>query len=449
MGLVKNRTKNGDYYWVDAFVTPIVDDNTTQEVQSVRTKPESDAKKRAESLYEAINTKSPPLFFSFTFPSAINQAILATVISFVLLALGLSKLLPATLSIILPIISLLIVTGLLLKLSKGVSTLAQDTKSTIDSKIAQYVYCGKINDLSQIRLALKMKEAELVAATGRVMDTSKGIDKNLKSTISLGAETSTQLSLQQEETIQTATAMHEMSATVQEIAQNTANVSDLTNDAQSTLKQGYERLINSSDAITKLASELKTAVSLVENLDDKSKSIAQVTDVIGGIAEQTNLLALNAAIESARAGEQGRGFAVVADEVRNLAKKTQESTIEIQNVVNEIKAGIQEAVQHISHANKQSLTCVDQNEKVLNSFNEFRQQTDDIANLAVQVAVAVEEQSIVANEISENITRVSDFSDTINDQGQQMVKEQHELQGQLNDALKLMAKFAQVKSSTV
>jgi methyl-accepting chemotaxis protein len=242
--------------------------------------------------------------------------------------------------------------------------------------------------------------------------------------------------------MQTATAMYEMSATVQEIAQSTSKVSDLTNEAQTTLKEGFQRLTNSSAAITKLASELKKVVSLVGNLEDKSKSIAKVTDVIGGIAEQTNLLALNAAIESARAGEQGRGFAVVADEVRSLAKKTQESTIEIQNVVNEIKESIREAVEHISVADKQSSNCVQQNEEVLNSFNNFSQQTDEIADLAIQVAVAVEEQSLVANEISENVTRVSDFSDAINNKGQQMVGQQIELQTQLNNALKLIAKFS-------
>lgn len=383
-----------------------------------------------------------PLFLSFTFPNLFQQAAITTVVALLLLALGLSGLVPPILSTILPIASVLLLAGLFLLAASRISDLAKQTRLCVDNKIGQHIYFGKVNDFTQIQLALKMKDAELTAATGRVLDTSKGIDKNLNKTLGLSSETSTQLSLQQAETIQTATAMHEMSATVQEIAQSTSKVSDLTNDAQATLKEGYQRLINSSSAITKLASELKTVVSLVENLEDKSKSIAQVTDVIGGIAEQTNLLALNAAIESARAGEQGRGFAVVADEVRNLAKKTQESTIEIQSVVNEIKDSIQEAVEHISFADRQAINCVQQNEEVLSSFNSFSQQTDEIADLAVQVAVAVEEQSIVANEISENVTRVSDFSDTINLQGQEMVGQQIELQTQLNNALKLIAKFA-------
>lgn len=442
MGLVKNRTKNGDHYWVDAFVTPILEGGSIEEIQSVRTKCSQDAKKRAEDLYTSINKNNTPLFLSFKFPDLFQQAIIASIFSFALLALGLSNLLPPTFSIILPIISLVILSFLFIKIAGTVSSLAKKTRASVDNKIGQHIYFGRVNDLTQIELALKMKDAELTAATGRVLDTSKGIDKNLKTTLALGAETSSQLSLQQAETMQTATAMYEMSATVQEIAQSTSKVSDLTNEAQTTLKEGFQRLTNSSAAITKLASELKKVVSLVGNLEDKSKSIAKVTDVIGGIAEQTNLLALNAAIESARAGEQGRGFAVVADEVRSLAKKTQESTIEIQNVVNEIKESIREAVEHISVADKQSSNCVQQNEEVLNSFNNFSQQTDEIADLAIQVAVAVEEQSLVANEISENVTRVSDFSDAINNKGQQMVGQQIELQTQLNNALKLIAKFS-------
>ena len=443
MGLVKNRTKSGDHYWVDAFVTPILEEDAIEEIQSVRTKCGQDAKERADKLYESINNNKLPLFLRYNFPNLFQQAVLASLVSFVLLALALSGLLSPPLSIILPILSLIILVTILLKTTKYVSALAHKTRINVDNIIGQHIYFGKVNDITQIELALKMKDAELTAATGRMLDTSKGIDKNLKTTLALGAETSSQLSLQQAETIQTATAMHEMSATINEIAQSTSQVSDLTNEAQITLKEGYQRLINSSGAITQLASELKTVVSLVGDLENKSKSIARVTDVIGDIAEQTNLLALNAAIESARAGEQGRGFAVVADEVRSLAQKTQESTIEIQNVVNEIKESIREAVEHISFADKQSATCVKQNDEVLSSFNNFSQQTDEIAGLAIQVAVAVEEQSIVANEISENVTRVSDFSDVINDQGQQMVVQQLELQTQLNDALKLIAKFAQ------
>tara|TARA_R110001592_G_scaffold10098_1_gene52563 strand:+ start:3595 stop:5133 length:1539 start_codon:yes stop_codon:yes gene_type:complete len=432
MGLVKNRTKSGDHYWVDAFVTPILEEDAIEEIQSVRTKCGQDAKERADKLYESINNNKLPLFLRYNFPNLFQQAVLASLVSFVLLALALSGLLSPPLSIILPILSLIILVTILLKTTKYVSALAHKTRINVDNIIGQHIYFGKVNDITQIELALKMKDAELTAATGRMLDTSKGIDKNLKTTLALGAET-----------IQTATAMHEMSATINEIAQSTSQVSDLTNEAQITLKEGYQRLINSSGAITQLASELKTVVSLVGDLENKSKSIARVTDVIGDIAEQTNLLALNAAIESARAGEQGRGFAVVADEVRSLAQKTQESTIEIQNVVNEIKESIREAVEHISFADKQSATCVKQNDEVLSSFNNFSQQTDEIAGLAIQVAVAVEEQSIVANEISENVTRVSDFSDVINDQGQQMVVQQLELQTQLNDALKLIAKFAQ------
>lgn len=442
MGLVKNRCKNGDHYWVDAFVTPILEDDKVEEVQSVRTKTDKSAQKRAETLYEKINNNHLPYFLNFNLPNSFQQSVIISVICLMLMVLGLSNVLSPALSTTLPIFSALVLVIFLLKTAKNISSLAKETRATVANNVSQHVYFGKVNDISQIQLALKMKDAELTAATSRVLDTSKGINKNLQNTIALGSETSAQLALQQAETIQTATAMHEMSATVQEIAQSTSKVSDLTNDAQTTLTDGYERLQYSSEAIKNLASELKTVVSLVGDLDDKSKSIAKVTEVIGGIAEQTNLLALNAAIESARAGEQGRGFAVVADEVRSLAQKTQESTIEIQHVVNEIKDCIQKAVEHISDADKQSLACVDQNEKVCNAFNDARRQTDEISDLAVQVAVAVEEQSIVANEISENITHVSDFSDTVNQQGQQMVAQQVELQSQLNDALKLIEKFA-------
>lgn len=439
MGLVKNRCKNGDHYWVDAFVTPILENEKIEEIQSVRKKADKPSQKRAEKLYHSLNNNHIPYFLRFNLPNSFQKSVIISVICLAFMILGQSTLFPSN---ILSLIGAIVLIVSLIKISHDITSLAKETSFSSDSKANQHIYFGKVSDMNNIKLTLKMKDFELTAATSRVLDTNTSINSNLQDTFSLSSDTSTQLSLQQAETMQTATAMHEMSATVQEIAQNTNKVSDLTNDAQTALTGGYEQLLDSSDTITKLADELKTVVSLVSDLEEKSISIANVTDVIGGIAEQTNLLALNAAIESARAGEQGRGFAVVADEVRSLAQKTQLSTIEIQNVVSEIEDSIRQAVEHISGANKQSLMCVDQNSEVCSSFTDVREQVDEISNLTVQVAVAVEEQSLVANEISKNITHVSDFSDIVNQQGQQMVEHQVALQTQFNNALKLITKFA-------
>ena len=164
MGLVKNRTKNGDHYWVDAFVTPIMENGSIEEIQSVRTKCDADAKKRAETLYESINKKTPPLFLSFNFPDLFQKAVITSVIAGILLALGLSNLFSPTISIILPILSLLLMAILLLRTTRNISTLATKTRSSVDNKIGQHIYFGKVDDISQIELALKMKDVELTAA---------------------------------------------------------------------------------------------------------------------------------------------------------------------------------------------------------------------------------------------------------------------------------------------
>jgi len=373
-----------------------------------------------------------------------NQALLVTGLGLVFFLGSISHFFSESVSNALGFASFFLVAGFLSFTSKSISSLAKSTKEIVDDELGQFVYFGDVSDLSQIQLALKMKDAELTAATGRVLDASKHIDASMNKSLEISKETSQKLSNQQSETEQSAAAMHEMSATVHEVAQSTCKVSDYANEALDTSKLGYSQLQSSTGAISELANELKEVVSLVLDLDEKSKSIATVTEVIGGIAEQTNLLALNAAIEAARAGEQGRGFAVVADEVRTLAKGTQDSTIEIQRVVSEIKNSIQSAVEQISVADKRAVDCVDQNNLVLDSFSNIRNQTDQIAGLAVQVAAAVEEQSIVANDISENVNNISELADSANAQGLQMLENQLDLKQELDQSLKLIGKFAKI-----
>jgi methyl-accepting chemotaxis protein len=335
-----------------------------------------------------------------------------------------------------------LLSGAFLQQAQKVSKLATHMRSVVDNDISQYVYFGKVDDFSQIKLALKIKDSELIAATARVLDSSRNIKASLGEASILTNSASEQLDKQRSEIDQSATAMHQMSSTINEVANNTNQVSQSATIALELTNTGYDQLTSSIAAITGLATELKLVVGMVEDLNEKSKSIATVTDVIGGIAEQTNLLALNAAIEAARAGEQGRGFAVVADEVRNLAKRTQDSTSEIQIVVNEIQASIAHVVTNINNTDELSQKCVGENKAVMSSFSTIRAKTDEIASLAIQVATAIEEQSTVANSISENVLNIKDLSDEAVAKSEQVVKHQNALEQQLDESLKLISKFA-------
>jgi aerotaxis receptor len=441
MGLVKNRCANGDHYWVDAFVTAIVEDGKVAEIQSVRTKPDASSKKRADVLYKKLSLGKLPSFFKINVNSS-TRALLTATVSVPLILAGAFVPLSIFMSIPMILAGTALLSGAFLQQAQKVSKLATHMRSVVDNDISQYVYFGKVDDFSQIKLALKIKDSELIAATARVLDSSRNIKASLGEASILTNSASEQLDKQRSEIDQSATAMHQMSSTINEVANNTNQVSQSATIALELTNTGYDQLTSSIAAITGLATELKLVVGMVEDLNEKSKSIATVTDVIGGIAEQTNLLALNAAIEAARAGEQGRGFAVVADEVRNLAKRTQDSTSEIQIVVNEIQASIAHVVININNTDELSQKCVGENKAVMSSFSTIRAKTDEIASLAIQVATAIEEQSTVANSISENVLNIKDLSDEAVAKSEQVVKHQNALEQQLDESLKLISKFA-------
>ncbi|MEJ2646589.1 MAG: HAMP domain-containing methyl-accepting chemotaxis protein [Gammaproteobacteria bacterium] len=207
-----------------------------------------------------------------------------------------------------------------------------------------------------------------------------------------------------------ATAMHEMSATVQEVARNAADAARAAQDADQEAKRGSEVVAGTIKSIGTLASEVQTASAVITRLEKHSLDIGTVVDVIRNIAEQTNLLALNAAIEAARAGEQGRGFAVVADEVRTLASRTQQSTQEIQQMIEALQAGARESVAVMEQGCSKAQANVEQAALAGASLDSITRAVDSIKEMNIQIAAAAEEQSTTAEEINRNVTHMSQIS---------------------------------------
>ncbi|MEO8491523.1 methyl-accepting chemotaxis protein [Pseudomonas sp.] len=224
-------------------------------------------------------------------------------------------------------------------------------------------------------------------------------------------QTSAGVNSQKIETDQVATAMHEMTATVQEVARNAEQASLAAADADGQARAGDKVVAEAIAQIERLAAEVARSTDAMTHLQQESNKIGSVMDVIKAVAEQTNLLALNAAIEAARAGEAGRGFAVVADEVRGLAQRTQKSTEEIEGLV----AGLQNGTQQVAAVmnNSRSLTdsSVELTRKAGVSLENITRTVSNIQSMNQQIAAAAEQQSAVAEEISRSIVNVRDVSE--------------------------------------
>ncbi len=215
---------------------------------------------------------------------------------------------------------------------------------------------------------------------------------------------------QRAETEQVATAMNEMTASVQEVARNASSGAEVSQKTATVSQKGASVVQETISGINTLADNVLQAADVIHALEQDSESIGAVLDVIQGIAEQTNLLALNAAIEAARAGEQGRGFAVVADEVRTLASRTQESTQEIQTIIEKLQTRSKEAVNVMDQGKQQAESSVELAQAAGNALAEIAEGIEELDRVSTQIAVAAEQQSTVAEEINRNIVNINDIS---------------------------------------
>ncbi|NVZ62701.1 methyl-accepting chemotaxis protein [Pseudomonas gingeri] len=224
-------------------------------------------------------------------------------------------------------------------------------------------------------------------------------------------QTSAGVNSQKIETDQVATAMHEMTATVQEVARNAEEASLAAAAADGEAREG-DRVVGEAIAqIERLATEVVRSTEAMTVLQQESDKIGSVMDVIKAVAEQTNLLALNAAIEAARAGEAGRGFAVVADEVRGLAQRTQKSTEEIEGLVAALQNGTQQVATVMNNSRSLTDSSVELTRKAGTSLENITRTVSNIQSMNQQIAAAAEQQSAVAEEISRSIINVRDVSE--------------------------------------
>ena len=251
------------------------------------------------------------------------------------------------------------------------------------------------------------------------------------------------LQQQNDEIEQAATAVTEMTTAVEEVARNAVSTSDATRQSSESAVFGQERVSDTVDAIGALASDVQITGGLVQSLANQSQDIGKVLDVIRAIAEQTNLLALNAAIEAARAGESGRGFAVVADEVRALAYRTQQSTLEIEQMVQGMRNGAAQALDSMQTSSSRAASTLALAERAGEALQTITSSVNEIHERNLVIASAAEEQAQVAREVDRNLVNIRDLSARSASGADQTSASSHEL-SQLANSLRTMVQRFQV-----
>ncbi|WP_440447122.1 methyl-accepting chemotaxis protein [Pseudomonas benzenivorans] len=302
--------------------------------------------------------------------------------------------------------------------------------------LGQRVDASRQDELGRLATAANTLRDFLAETFGHLQRSSANLDGasgELNAIAALMAEGSRK---QFSRTDQVATAMHEMSATAQEVARHAAEAARAADDADHSAQQGEQVMRATIETITGMRGEIASTAEVIRRLEEDSSRIGKVLEVIRGIAEQTNLLALNAAIEAARAGEQGRGFAVVADEVRTLAQRTAESTAEINQIIETVQTGAVNAVRAIENGQNRSEAGVTQVTEAGAMLQRITGAVEAIRDMNRQIATAAEEQTSVAEDISRNLTEITAIATANQDNVQRTEaasQNLHGLAGQLGE----------------
>lgn len=286
-----------------------------------------------------------------------------------------------------------------------VEVFSRISKGSINNEI----HINRDDELGKLADASRHLQSFLQELSGRLNTT----DEELKSISQQLAESSETLvnkvSTANESTDHIASAMTQMSATAQEVAGHAASAANLAQEADEAAKDGVQTMGNAQESINRLATQISDTVEVVKRLEEDTSNVGTVLSVIRGIAEQTNLLALNAAIEAARAGEQGRGFAVVADEVRSLAQKTQQSTTEIEDIIESVQSGAKNTAEVMNASSEVTANSADMFNQASEKLDVISSSISQINGLNMQVATAAEEQTNVSEDIARTVVEMSDL----------------------------------------
>ncbi|MFM5255337.1 methyl-accepting chemotaxis protein [Aeromonas hydrophila] len=405
MGLVKNRAKSGKFYWVNAYVTPILNEQRQIiEYQSVRTRPSEHDIAWAEQLYARIRAgKALPWLSRLALEPGLLTLLLSGGALLTLLAAIISGNplwgAPGALALLAQMLH-----GW--RLQQRLNRLAHTAGEEMGTPLCQVLYTRRRDTLAALELALRMKRAELKAVVGRSADTNQQIlqaaedDRGNIQTIDI------HLQQQRAQSEQLAAAITELSHSIRDVASNAHQASELVGEVQQVSAEGLRALATTQSSVDQLHHELDANHAVLARLTGDSQKISGILEVISQIADQTNLLSLNAAIEAARAGEQGRGFAVVADEIRALAQKTRSSTGEINEMIQALQQTTRQLADGMSQGAQTSDRCQQHVGTTAEVLNQINRMLARVTHTSDEIAQAVSQQADVTSTLDKGIHQI-------------------------------------------
>ena len=310
-----------------------------------------------------------------------------------------------------------------------------------DGDLTQRLKIDGRDELAQVATGFNNFVTKIHGSIEQVASNSRQLAATANEVAAKAQLTQHNCTAQRDRTVQVATAIHEMGATVTEIAGNASLAADVAKQANEQADAGAQVVAQARHGIVGLSGEIEQVAGVIESLASQTDSIGSILDTIRSISEQTNLLALNAAIEAARAGEQGRGFAVVADEVRNLASRSAASTAEIQGMINSLQEQSARAVSAMAQGRNQSLRVVTQADEANGALDQITGHITQISDMNIQVATATEEQSSVVGEINRNVEDINQLTMETADIAHQLTESSRSLQQLSGELDKLVGNF--------